>query len=322
MNNEDFKSELRTLMFRNAPLDSRARELLQDAANYIGNLEELHADQRRLAKELDVALNGENAAEQASLCDLVSQAKSGDPRQPIGYIPAYILQRAKMGRASPIEVALSLTQTDDNQLAIYCGPAGEDVQVQHLHDLIDRVLTAAGEDWQDVDELPEVVRKLRNADGKTPSKSAEPAQNVETIHALALSVERLTRQFEPIITSDRITGLDANALEVLERARDMDWNDDAAPDEPTTAREWIVQAMEYVSHCALGHDVGHLVHFANKAEAAMRQALELLQAEAIPVAYTSHAQLNKYPNEQKEAYGIESEKFSVPLYTRPAGGAA
>ncbi len=43
------------------------------AADY----EEVLADHRRLVRELDVLLNGEGAAPQASLCDIVSQVKSG-----------------------------------------------------------------------------------------------------------------------------------------------------------------------------------------------------------------------------------------------------
>ncbi|MGQ6276418.1 hypothetical protein ACUNDX_06740 [Serratia sp. IR-2025] len=51
---------------------------------------------------------------------------------------------------------------------------------------------------------------------------------------------------------------------------------------------------------------------------AMKKARELLASrEAQPVAFTSPAQLLKYPNEQKETYGQYSEKFCVPLYTAP-----
>jgi len=47
-------------------------------------------------------------------------------------------------------------------------------------------------------------------------------------------------------------------------------------------------------------------------------ARELLaNREAQPVAFTSPAQLLKYPNEQKETYGQYSEKFCVPLFTAP-----
>ncbi len=43
----------------------------------IADYEEVLADHRRLVRELDIALNGEDgAARQASLCDIVSQVKS------------------------------------------------------------------------------------------------------------------------------------------------------------------------------------------------------------------------------------------------------
>lgn len=64
----------------------------------VSDYEEVLADHRRLVRELDVALNGDNAAKQASLCDIVAQVKAegitarldGDgAKQPIqfGYDP-------------------------------------------------------------------------------------------------------------------------------------------------------------------------------------------------------------------------------------------
>lgn len=42
----------------------------------IEDYKEVFEDHKRLVRELDVLLNGENAAEQASLCDIVSQLKN------------------------------------------------------------------------------------------------------------------------------------------------------------------------------------------------------------------------------------------------------
>jgi hypothetical protein len=42
----------------------------------IADYEEVLADHRRLVRELDVALNGDGAAKQASLCDIVAQVKN------------------------------------------------------------------------------------------------------------------------------------------------------------------------------------------------------------------------------------------------------
>jgi len=49
----------------------QALDTLATAADY----EEVLADKRRLTRQLDVLLNGENAAQQASLCDLVAQVE-------------------------------------------------------------------------------------------------------------------------------------------------------------------------------------------------------------------------------------------------------
>lgn len=42
----------------------------------VTDYEEVLADHRRLVRELDVALNGDGAAKQASLCDLVAQVRA------------------------------------------------------------------------------------------------------------------------------------------------------------------------------------------------------------------------------------------------------
>lgn len=48
-------------------------ELLREAAGALDSYEEVLADHRALVKRLDVALNGDGHAPQASLCDLVAQ---------------------------------------------------------------------------------------------------------------------------------------------------------------------------------------------------------------------------------------------------------
>lgn len=48
---------------------------LSDTANYIQGLEKSIADYKRLVRELDVAINGDGAAKQASLCDIVGQVR-------------------------------------------------------------------------------------------------------------------------------------------------------------------------------------------------------------------------------------------------------
>lgn len=51
----------------------RVNQQLQDA---VKAHEEVHEDHNRLVRELDVLLNGDGAAKQASLCDIVAQVKS------------------------------------------------------------------------------------------------------------------------------------------------------------------------------------------------------------------------------------------------------
>lgn len=67
----DTESELREALSVLARAYRSARETTCSAADY----EEVLADHRRLVRELDVALNGDGAAQQASLCDIVGQVK-------------------------------------------------------------------------------------------------------------------------------------------------------------------------------------------------------------------------------------------------------
>jgi len=50
--------------------------IAEEAISLIQDYEDVLADKRRLTKEIDVALNGDGAAEQASLCDIVAQVKA------------------------------------------------------------------------------------------------------------------------------------------------------------------------------------------------------------------------------------------------------
>lgn len=54
-----------------------AADEIQRLRALVSDLEESHADTKRLTRELDVAMHGEDgAAEQASLCDLIEPAKN------------------------------------------------------------------------------------------------------------------------------------------------------------------------------------------------------------------------------------------------------
>ena len=54
----------------------RARRDMRQLAQLVTDYQQAAADAMRLIRELDVLLNGEGAAKQASLCDLVAQLRA------------------------------------------------------------------------------------------------------------------------------------------------------------------------------------------------------------------------------------------------------
>lgn len=68
----EFDHETTTDDFGDFPPEPAAADDALTAADY----EEVLTDHRRLVRELDVLINGENAAQQASLCDIVGQVRS------------------------------------------------------------------------------------------------------------------------------------------------------------------------------------------------------------------------------------------------------
>lgn len=54
----------------------RLRDLVLQIWQMSEGYEQVEIDNRRLVRELDVLINGENAAQQASLCDIVAQVRS------------------------------------------------------------------------------------------------------------------------------------------------------------------------------------------------------------------------------------------------------
>jgi hypothetical protein len=63
--------EIHQLQEENTRLRAQVEQLTQLVKDY----EEVDKDRDRLVREMDVIMNGENAAKQASLCDMVSQAQ-------------------------------------------------------------------------------------------------------------------------------------------------------------------------------------------------------------------------------------------------------
>lgn len=78
--------------------------------------EEVLADHRRLVRELDVALYGDGAAKQASLCDLVGAA-SKDVRGRAGQIDKLIAA----ARAAAFEEAAEIMEKVDPRYPTYGG---------------------------------------------------------------------------------------------------------------------------------------------------------------------------------------------------------
>lgn len=83
MNREEIKKEIRKIIDNNMDSDGYIPESIVSAAitdffeQQMKDYEEVLADHRRLVRQIDVILNGEEgAAKQASLCDLVGQISS------------------------------------------------------------------------------------------------------------------------------------------------------------------------------------------------------------------------------------------------------
>jgi hypothetical protein len=89
--NTNFQGDKRAVQCEDCAVNS-LREMLKpydttDSETLtIDDYEAVLADQRRLVRELDVIINGENAAKQASLVDMVCQIRDLWPRQGIGWV--------------------------------------------------------------------------------------------------------------------------------------------------------------------------------------------------------------------------------------------
>lgn len=75
------------LFLKDAPTPPADGSAQQESALTVADYEEVLADHRRLVRELDVLLNGdEGAAKQARLCDIVAQVRRGQRLyEPVGY---------------------------------------------------------------------------------------------------------------------------------------------------------------------------------------------------------------------------------------------
>ncbi|QBQ72194.1 hypothetical protein HWC14_gp45 [Serratia phage Parlo] len=118
----------------------------------------------------------------------------------------------------------------------------------------------------------ENLRQTGNDDGVQLTRQAEwIADALEYLHKMQKEQPR----------NIMLAGLIAIAPKVAASAPPAGkWAFKPKDNDPATLRYCIEQALEYVSQCALGHDLPHCVHHANQAEALMREALDLLDEVA------------------------------------------
>ncbi len=175
--------------------------------------EEVSQSQRQLVRELDVLLNGDNAAKQASLADIVSQLRSEPAGKLLGFVNADYVSDVLHGGYDAMSVDISEEGGTTSDLAIYAQPRriGEefrsvdeamqdffavvvqnlggneyttiaqatelfraqqdsmrmlnagiknrDAQIEAQDRFVTAILEAAGEDAQDADQLPALIKE-------------------------------------------------------------------------------------------------------------------------------------------------------------------
>ena len=99
-----------------------------DDALTVADYEEVLDDHRRLVRELDVLLNGENAARQASLVDIVAQFR-GMERTPVAWMTTY--------ECPPSTTVRLLAEMNPRQIAYVLAAAKKIVELVPLRTLKD-----------------------------------------------------------------------------------------------------------------------------------------------------------------------------------------
>lgn len=82
------------------------------------------------------------------------------------------------------EVFNTLTREAQRLNALDEGIAQRDKGLQNMESLINKCLEAAGEDWQDVDDLPEAISRLRNGNSTAAVPSDWVQEAVDLAHAV------------------------------------------------------------------------------------------------------------------------------------------
>lgn len=205
--------------------------------------EEAYQSQKQLVRELDVLLNGDNAAKQASLVDIVVQLKSEPEGKLLGFINADYVTDVLNGGYEAMSVDLSEEGGTTSDLAIYAqprrvvmGPTGRELdlsetqmadfireaqralrvdngtsieglaeamrhklmmfhtmedgiknrdgQIQAQDAFITAIIEASGEDPQDADALPGIIKEatsLYRAVKRPDAEIVYPAKTVEVV---------------------------------------------------------------------------------------------------------------------------------------------
>lgn len=106
-----------------AAIHNLSKDRLRQLVLEIWQLAEAHeaaaADKRRLVRELDVLLNGDGAAKQASLCDIVAQVRHGNAR----LVPVDLIKQARteISLHAQLNGGGALTQQVLTDLAVIIG---------------------------------------------------------------------------------------------------------------------------------------------------------------------------------------------------------
>lgn len=96
-----------------------AMEFISRAIKGETDYEEVFDDHKRLVRELDVIINGENAAQQASLCDIVAQLKKEHTQTETKedyYKHLYYELKKKVDQDDRIQKAISFCENNLNEL--------------------------------------------------------------------------------------------------------------------------------------------------------------------------------------------------------------
>ncbi|TXE26193.1 hypothetical protein FOT62_23485 [Serratia marcescens] len=83
---------------------------------------------------------------------------------------------------------------------------------------------------------------------------------------------------------------------------------------PSSLRQQLETTLDFISRAALGHDIGHCVHFANKAEAELRCAIDALAA----VKKQERDDLIAVFNQHIETSGLDDDCLVTVLECREA----